>query len=183
MRTIRRCPYGLATTLGLILGCLAAPAIRAQAPDEFRIKAAFLTKFAHFASWPADAVATGKEFRLCVLRPHRLGSWVQTLAADQHVEGRPVIVLEVTRTEDLDACHLLFLPGGANPAVLREAATRPILTVGEDTDFLDRGGIIRLRPVGNHLRFDINATQADRVGLGLSAQLLRLAESVRGGRP
>jgi hypothetical protein len=164
-------------------GLLAAPEIRAQVPDAFRLKAAFLTKFAHFATWPAEAIETRPEFRLCVLRPHRLGSSVETLAAGEHVDGRPMVVREVTRTQGLDTCHLLFLPGGANPAVLRLAATRPILTVGDGPDFLDRGGIIRLRPVRDHLRFDINATQAERVGLRLSAQLLRMAETVRGGRP
>ena len=79
--------------------------------------------------------------------------------------------------------RVLFVPRGSNPAVLREATRRPILTIGEEPDFLDRGGIIHLRLVGSRLRFDINAVQAQRVGLTLSAQLLRLAQSVRGGRP
>jgi hypothetical protein len=78
---------------------------------------------------------------------------------------------------------VLYVPRDANPAVLRAASTRPILTVGEDPDFLDRGGIIHLRLAGHRLRFDINASQAQRVGLTLSAQLMRLAQSVRGGVP
>jgi hypothetical protein len=42
--------------------------------------------------------------------------------------------------------------------------------------------VVQLRLVGNRVRFHIDAGTAERAGLRLSAQLLRLAVSVRGGR-
>jgi hypothetical protein len=169
-------------TLGLVSGIVAAPGLRAQAPDEDHGKAATLLKFAQFASWPDGRLPAGEKFKLCVLRPHRLGSSLERLTAGHQVDGRPVAVHEIARVRDVPACHLLFIPAGTGRAVLRRAAALPVLTVGEDADFLDRGGIIRLRPAGSDLHFDINAAQAGRVRVQLSAQLLRLAQHVRGGR-
>ena len=188
--TLRQCVLTLAFGLGGGLA-VSLTALQTQAPvqgqvhrpDELHIKAAVLSKFAHFVSWPTGALPAEEEFRLCLLPPNRLAGAVESLTAGERVEGRPLVVREVESVRDVRVCHLLFVPEGASPAALRLASSLPILTVGEGVDFLDRGGIIRLRPVGSRLRFDINAGQAQRVGLILSAQLLSLAESVRGGRP
>ena len=59
----------------------------------------------------------------------------------------------------------------------------PILTIGETGRFLDDGGIIKLRIVERRVRFDVNAAAADRVGMRISSQLLRLALEVRMGLP
>jgi hypothetical protein len=57
----------------------------------------------------------------------------------------------------------------------------PILTVGDDSRFLDEGGDIQLKIVAGRVRFEVNAAAASRVGLKISSQLLQLALAVRGG--
>jgi uncharacterized membrane protein len=49
--------------------------------------------------------------------------------------------------------------------------------------FTERGGMISLRLVGQKVRFDINMDAAERAGLKLSSQLLRLARVVYGTGP
>jgi hypothetical protein len=53
-----------------------------------------------------------------------------------------------------------------------------VLTVGETDAFLERGGVIAFAMEGGKLRFSINAAAADRAGLKLSSQLLKLAVRV-----
>jgi hypothetical protein len=71
----------------------------------------------------------------------------------------------------------------AREALLPRAARLPILTVGEYPAFLNDGGIIGLRVIDGKVRFDVNLRQAERVGLRVSSQLLRLARIVRHDAP
>jgi hypothetical protein len=45
---------------------------------------------------------------------------------------------------------------------------------------LDAGGIIVLKTVDRRVRFEVNTTNAQKAGLRISVQLLRLAAAVRG---
>ena len=83
----------------------------------------------------------------------------------------------------ITGCHVVFVPGPGNPAgkaVLQAIGDHPVLTVGESPGFLDDGGVVRLQVIDRRVRFEVNATAAERVGLRLSSQLLRLAVRVRG---
>jgi YfiR/HmsC-like len=66
-------------------------------------------------------------------------------------------------------------------AKLHRAAALPVLTMGDDDRFLDEGGIVRLRVVDGHPRFDVDEAAARRVGLRISSKLLELAATVRRG--
>jgi hypothetical protein len=48
--------------------------------------------------------------------------------------------------------------------------------------FASRGGIVGFRVQGKTVRFDINIEQAEKAGLKMSSQLLKLARIVRSGR-
>lgn len=90
-------------------------------------------------------------------------------------------VRKIRKAEDAVSCKLVFIPD-VDPALMRRTLEllggRPVLTVGEDPSFLEHGGIIRLRVVRQRIRFDIARRTAERVGLRLSSNLLRVAERV-----
>jgi hypothetical protein len=54
----------------------------------------------------------------------------------------------------------------------------PILTVGETSDFLSDGGMIRFHLEEDKIRFDINLAAAESARLKISSRLLLLATSV-----
>ncbi len=64
--------------------------------------------------------------------------------------------------------------------MLDAVGDQPVLTVGESSRFLDDGGVISLQVIDRRVRFEVSATAAERIGLRLSSQLLRLAVRVRG---
>jgi hypothetical protein len=55
----------------------------------------------------------------------------------------------------------------------------PILTVSDIPDFVSRGGMIQFVLIDNRVRFEINVSNAERAGLTVSSQLLKVAVSVR----
>jgi hypothetical protein len=169
--------------------CLAAFMLQPVLADsnmaaESRLKAAFVSKFPQFVEWPASALRGRTTIDICVT-PSPSGSIeadLQQLVIGQSLNGRPIAVRRILADTDLPSCQVLFLPAPSSgrQRLLHQARSWPILTVGDDSRFLDDGGIVRLRSVEGRIRFDIDAAAARRAGLRVSSQLLRLALSVRG---
>jgi hypothetical protein len=159
--------------------------IRAQtAEEEYRLKAAFVARFPQFVEWPAPALDGRQTLDLCIVGS--TSPFVRTLGElveGEALAGRRLATRLVEPADRVEGCHLLFLSATApaREAVLKRVAGRPILTVSDAPRFLDEGGIILLRVADRRVRFDVSVSAAERAGLHLSSQLLRLALTVRGG--
>jgi hypothetical protein len=101
------------------------------------------------------------------------------------VQGHEVKVRRHARGDDIKPCHVLVVAGGEETKGtdwIKLTAGQPTLTVGDGEGFAEAGGMIGLVNAGNRIQFDINSAAAQRNGLTLSSQLLRLARNVRGER-
>jgi hypothetical protein len=120
-----------------------------------------------------------------VLQPDPFGPDLEHLVTGESLAGRPFRVRQVSPTDTPSDCHAIFVSGRSDStaaaSLLKRLAGRPILTVGETDRFLDDGGIIALTVVDRRVRFNVDASNAQRAGLRINAQLLRLAAAVRGG--
>jgi hypothetical protein len=148
-----------------------------------RVKAAILYRFPGFVEWPAEAVEGRTTLDICVLGPTTpFGTVLDELVAGEALGGRALNVRLVT-PRNADTCHVLFVPDGsdAKRTVLASVADRPVLTISDADRFLDEGGIVQLRLLDDRVRFEVDLSAAERAGIRLSAQLLRLALRVRGG--
>ena len=169
-----------------VVGLLSAPFSGRAAqttPNEYRLKAAFLYRFPQFVEWPSAAWRDSSAVQICVVQPNPFGRDLEAIVRGESLNGRPFSVKEVAAPEALPGCHLLFVGAGSPAAggMLEAARGAAILTVGESERFLDEGGIIALRIVERRVRFDVNASAAQKAGLRISSQLLSLALTVRGG--
>ena len=169
----------------LLIGAGLSTAAGAQpSGPEYALKAAFVSKFPHFAEWPESALRDRRTLDVCVARPNPFGEALSELIAGERRGERALKLRYVDGDDRLEGCHVLWVP--ARPTVdravlLGRAAALPILTVGDYAAFLDEGGIVKLQMVDGRVRFEVNVTPAGRVGLRLSSQLLQLALNVRGG--
>jgi hypothetical protein len=163
--------------------CVPAFAAAQEIASEYRLKAAFLYRFPQFVEWPASAWQNTATVQLCVAEPNPFGTELAQLLRGESLNGRPLAVRMVSATPDVTGCHLLFLAERSPRAddLLKAAAALPVLTVGESSTFLENGGIIAFRIVDRRVRFDVNPSNAQRRGMRISSQLLRLALSVQGG--
>lgn len=159
-------------------------AVRAQdiPQPEYPVKAAFLLNFAKFVEWPAPAFA--QPDAPLVIGVIGDGPWGNAgeVFTGKTVQGRPVVVEQVELGPALKNCHVLFVAASEEKRarrILESLASASVLTVSDMDGFLERGGLIQFVTEHNKVRFEINRAAAQRAGLKVSAQLLKLAKAVR----
>jgi YfiR/HmsC-like len=150
----------------------------AQPTREYLLKTAFVFNFARYTTWPPPS--PHGPFYFCILGNDGFGAAAKYLAG-QRLRTRNIDVRFHTPNDDLSACQLVYVTrplAGQLEALLPRLHAQRVLTVSDIPDFAARGGILGLKIVDNHIRFEANAIAAKDAGLRLSAQLLRLADIV-----
>lgn len=153
----------------------------AQRPSRDEVQAAYLYNFGKFVRWPGDV--DHHPIRVCVAGEDSFGETLKKLVNGEQIDGRPLEVRDLDRTEGVGDCSILFVGAQEQDregSFLSAAADRPILTVGDAPDFLERGGMIQFLLVEDHVRFAVNLEEANHHGVGLSSELLKVAVAVHG---
>ena len=156
-----------------------APALAAQFSVD-AVKAAYLFRFAQYVEWPAEPAADSP-FVIAVTGAEDVAVHLERLLYGMTVNGRRTEVRRVTRSQELDGVHILYVGARAfaRSRPLRAAAIeRPILVVTDDQNGLDGGGVINFIEVNRNLRFEISLNAADRSRLKINASLLSVAARV-----
>lgn len=146
---------------------------------EYQIKAARLSSLARFVEWPPRRFPQpDSPFVLGVYGTDNITDLLREALQDRRIKDRPVMVRHLTTREELRGCHLLFISRSERDRlgpILGETRREGVLTVGETDNFLARGGVINLVPLGGVIRIQVNLEAARRERLTLSAKLLQLA--------
>jgi hypothetical protein len=149
-----------------------------EAP-EYQIKAAYLYNFAKFIQWPNEGAESS--LNLCVIGENPFGDMLEKTVAGKAVRGLPLNVRGVSLDQEIDGCHLAFVPrseADSIPRILDRISGTSVLTIGESEEFAKRGGVIELVEKGGSVRFLINRTAASNAHLTVSSQLLKLASGI-----
>jgi len=166
----------------VLLGMLLAVSAHGQAVEEYQVKAAFLYNFAKFVQWPSSAFKSAQEpIAICILGQNPFGGALDEAIRGKQIEGRSLVVYQVSSDTPSRACHILFVGGAERKRfrALAEAFRAPgVLTVGEAAWFSAEGGVINLKLDAGRVRFEINVEAADRQQLRISSKLLSLAQVV-----
>lgn len=140
--------------------------------DEYQVKAAYLYSIAKATHWPAGrlppkaaliiGVSGGDEDFLSVLR---------NILAAKTIQGHPLEVRRVRFPDELKFCHLIFFrsPDSTPQALITQLGKNSVLSVGEDKDFLDQGGMINLQLANGKIMYVINERAITRAGLNYAA--------------
>ena len=157
------------------LALLAGPMVHAQDVSlEYQVKAVYLFNFVKFITWPS-APEPGP-IAICVAGRNPFGEALQE-AIRGEVIGERRLEARFIR-EPQPGCHVVFVPQGTDARPYLDAAGRThTLTVGEEPGFLARGGIVNFILDGGSVRFEIDATAAERANLRISSHLMRLART------
>ncbi len=171
-----------------VLMSAAAPAPRALAAEDrnplaLAVKAAFLSKFPLYITWPERAFSSpASPFVLCVAGDDGFAGLVERAAAGLRVAAHPMAVLRLDAVSASAPCAVLYLATSDPPLARQQLAALdglPVLTV---TDAIQDGaakGIVNFVIVDDRVRFEIDNATAARDGLVISSKLLSLALSVR----
>jgi hypothetical protein len=85
------------------------------------------------------------------------------------------------KEQDLPGCQIIFVSHSAAKRydkVLDSLKSSINLTVGEDSEFLQAGGMVSLQATANGVLFDVNLDAVSDGHLKLSSQMLSLARRV-----
>jgi hypothetical protein len=183
-----RTPRFFHSTLGLVIAwtVIAGPLLHAQrsAPTENEVKSAYLYNFGKFVEWPAKATSVGEFFTICALGDDSFGSTLETTVAGESINGKKVLVKRVPKLQDAVSCRILFISSSEQnqlKEILAALDNTSVLTVSDTPQFTRRGGMIQFVVEANKVRFEVNLTSAERAGLTLSSQLLKVAINVKRG--
>lgn len=175
---------GLAV-VALFLGATSMAAGPTALPTEYRVKAACLYNFAKFIQWPTGSQPDEGSFVITVLGRDPFGNALDDTLRGKTIDNRKILLRRVSRAQDLGPSQILFISDSERerlPAILKQVETTAVLTVAEMSEFAERGGVIRLRMDQDRVRLEINVAAAERSGLRISSQLLKVAEIVDPGR-
>lgn len=164
----------------LVIPLLAVPLsghAYAESASEAAVKTAFLYNFFKFIQWP-PATDTQNGHNLCTTENDMLGDSPDVLK-NKTIGDKPIVVLRGKGVNDLKNCHLVFIGASENAtAIIKKLKGLPIVTVSDQPGFIDLGGTISLLQSDNRLNFEINLVAANKNGVHIGAQLLKLAKRV-----
>jgi hypothetical protein len=179
-----RCLRSLVT--GLLLCAFASfSGLDAQTlqPTEYEVQAAYLSNFGRFVEWPARTGANERDpFYVCVLGQDLFGPLLDAALKGETIGGAPMAARRVTSAADAANCRIVFVNSTKDSelkGILATLKNSSALTVSDTFNFTRQGGMIQFVLDGNRVRFEINLAAAQRAGLTLSSQLLKVAVAIR----
>jgi hypothetical protein len=150
---------------------------------EHDVKAAFVYNFIRYAEWPARAFQ-GPDDAIVLWVAGTDDTAEATAALDgRTVKGRKIVVKRINGpVVPGEKCHLLFVGKSERShvrAILGAVRGMPVLTIADFPGFARSGGVVNFVLAQQKVAFEINQVAAERGGLRLSSQLLKLARIVQ----
>lgn len=145
------------------------------------IEAAYLYNFGKFVRFPAAPTQDPASFSICILGEDRFAGALDSLIANESIEGRKIVTRRLLSPELGNHCQILYIAPSEENRVQKDLAAldkKPVLTVSSLPGFLERGGMVQFLLQNNRVRFAVNLAAAEKSGLSLSSDLLKVAVRV-----
>jgi hypothetical protein len=175
-RWLRRRVECLLLALFIPLSCFAEPTASLVPTD---IEAAYLYNFGKFVRFPVTSDAG--QFAICILGEDGFRGALDTLIANEWIEGRKIVARRLNSLAQADTCQILFIAPSEESRLVKDLVVldkKPILTVSNLPGFLDHGGMVQFLLENNRVRFAVNLAAAEKSNLSLSSELLKVAVRV-----
>ena len=162
-----------------LAGPLESSSPSSNASVELHVKAAYLFNFGRYVSWPAQS----GDVVIGVLGHDSIVEVLEKTISGKTINGRAYRVRIFAAAEQIDRCDILYLPhldSRHTASILSMVSGKPILTVSDLDNFSNDGGMIEFHLLEDTLKFDINIGAAEKSGLKISSELLRVAHDIKG---
>ena len=167
-------------TLTLVLFVNVSLAFASQ-DGALQLRAMFIYNFANFVEWPDKAFLTADSpINICLYGEVPFLPYLQPLGGTLVGERQLTVVRYEGNSKT--RCHMLFV--GKDKQVLSKPLFESanflyVLSVAEQTNFLEAGGIINILSKENQISFEIDLQSAKEKGLFISSDLLSLAKNIK----
>lgn len=175
---------GAISLFGLLAFLCGGPTASAQTSmAEYQVKALFLCNFIKYVTWPAAAMpGVTSPIVIGILGQDNFDDSLTQAVEGKNFNGRAIMIKHLSAGDDPSGCAILFVSESENSrlgGILGRIGTLPILTVGEDESFLQKGGIINFMLKDGKIHLAINLAGAQRANLQISSKLLSVADVVK----
>ncbi len=193
MKHLLRIQWYLLPRMGVyvlaLLLALQPASVRASAPTEYQVKAAFIYQFTKYVKWPgAKSLDAVNQMNICLWGSNPFGDALSIFDKASSAKLKINVVRNASQA-DLPNCHMLFIGKSAESnfaSVVSQAKAYPILTISEVKGSAAKGGMIEMQTVEknigvfsrNNISLVINSKSAQQSGIQIDAQLLEIAQSV-----
>jgi hypothetical protein len=159
----------------------------ADTPDPVEAKAAHILGFLRYTQWPVERNAEQRE--VLVIGSRSLFSALRRQSRSGAKLGYPPVLVrradpDHNSLENLirrsQAAHAVFIAADSIEdfsRLLTELSGKPVLTIGDSSDFTEAGGMLKLVAEETQLRFVVNTMAIEASRLQVSAKALKLARS------
>jgi hypothetical protein len=177
-RRFMRCEVILGGCLGLACGVNGQ---QPSKPQEYQVKAVYLYNFGRFVEWPA-AANPEELFTICVFGRDPFGDVLDATLAGETIDNQKLVARRISSLKETPHCRILFVSSSEAPRtreILKSVEKSRTLTVSDMPNFTANGGMIQFVVRDNKVRFEVNLRAAEKAGLSLSSQLLKVATDIR----
>ncbi|MBC2608175.1 YfiR family protein [Pelagicoccus albus] len=115
---------------------------------------------------------------IAVLNAPSLYRELLSIAEAKRSSNREFRIIEIQATADLKGVDLVFFGTGTQTRwneLIDRAQLESIVTVSDQTGFMDAGGLIEFSIHKNRLRFSLNLESTETYGVDLSSKLIQLS--------
>jgi hypothetical protein len=136
---------------------------------------------ARFTDWP-ERVFNKKSpvFNLCVIGDNVVQEAFASIDK-KIVKGKIVRIINIARLRNLAQCQLLYVSDLERNKLIQvflELKNQPVLTIGENIEFLETGGMVALEKNSGKITLNINLPVIRQSGLVVSSRILKLAKII-----
>lgn len=154
--------------------------------EKQAVLAVLTLNVARFTSWPEQTFNNAEPFlNLCVFGDNVVQQSFENID-NKVINKKTIHIINISRLRNLNQCQLLYiseLDRNRLIPLLKELESQPILTVGENMDFLQAGGMVGLEKINGKIQLTINLPIAKQSELVISSRLLKLANIVDFPKP
>ena len=151
-----------------------------KAIGEYHVKAAFIYNLAKFVEWPDTSLDKKSTLTIYILGDAPFGRALDTIRG-KTIKRKTVVVKKTNSLNILKNGDILFISNSEKERleqILNGISCLPILTVGDTESFAKNGVIVNFYIEDKKVRFEINIEAANRAGLRISSNLLKLGKII-----
>lgn len=154
----------------------------AEPDQESTLRAALTSNFARFTTWPKTALdAMGVNMTLCLVGNPMLEEAFSGLNG-KTVGDKVLQVRYLSRFNNVNECQVIYVSELDKAKVLpllNDIKALPILTIGEEVEFIKTGGMVSIQIIGDKPTITINLKTAKAANLMISARVLKIATVIQ----
>ena len=146
---------------------------------EENIKAVLIYNFTKFLHWPDDVL--GDRFKVGVIGNHDIAAALKVISAKKSIKNLPALIEETSSLNGITKYNLIYLSGesGINvSSIVNAVKDKPILVIGDNEGWCEKGVSINLIKRDGKIKFEINLSVLKETGIESNSRFIKLADQL-----